>query len=242
MKREAISKKLRFEVFKRDNFTCQYCGRMAPEVILEIDHINPISNNGDNNILNLITSCRDCNRGKGKRKLTDKQELEKQQEQLKELNEKQEQLKELLKWKKELEKFSDKQVNEIEKLMSPDTFTEHGKNNIKKQIEKYGFEEVYESFKIAIDKYELEEATKKLGGILYNRRMQNTNPDLYLINKICYYARQKYSYFDEARIKIFIKTQELNTEQIEDIFYLVKTCRNWSQFLSALEEMYEVEL
>ena len=47
--RKAISKKLRFEVFKRDNFTCQYCGRMAPDVILEVDHINPVKNGGDNN-------------------------------------------------------------------------------------------------------------------------------------------------------------------------------------------------
>jgi 5-methylcytosine-specific restriction endonuclease McrA len=30
----AITKKLRFEVFKRDNFTCRYCGRKTPEVIL----------------------------------------------------------------------------------------------------------------------------------------------------------------------------------------------------------------
>jgi 5-methylcytosine-specific restriction endonuclease McrA len=29
--RKALSKKLRFEVFKRDNFTCQYCGRAAPD-------------------------------------------------------------------------------------------------------------------------------------------------------------------------------------------------------------------
>lgn len=34
-KRKSISKKLRFEVFKRDGFTCQYCGRMAPDVVLE---------------------------------------------------------------------------------------------------------------------------------------------------------------------------------------------------------------
>ena len=51
--RKAISKKLRFEVFKRDNFTCQYCGRMAPDVVLEVDHINAVANGGDNNILNL---------------------------------------------------------------------------------------------------------------------------------------------------------------------------------------------
>ena len=82
-KRIPISKKQRFEVFKRDNFTCQYCGRMAPDVVLEINHINPISNNGNNDILNLITSCFDCNRGKGKRKLSENEEIKKQQEQLK---------------------------------------------------------------------------------------------------------------------------------------------------------------
>lgn len=68
-KRKGISKKTRFEVFKRDNFTCQYCGRSAPDVILEIDHINSVKNGGDNNILNLVTSCFDCNRGERKKKV-----------------------------------------------------------------------------------------------------------------------------------------------------------------------------
>ena len=40
--RKAISKKLRFEVFKRDSFTCQYCGKSAPDVILHVDHILPV--------------------------------------------------------------------------------------------------------------------------------------------------------------------------------------------------------
>jgi 5-methylcytosine-specific restriction endonuclease McrA len=65
MARTPISKTLRFSVFKRDSFTCQYCGKMAPDVILEVDHINPVSKNGSGDILNLITSCYDCNRGKG---------------------------------------------------------------------------------------------------------------------------------------------------------------------------------
>ncbi|MCK4795228.1 MAG: HNH endonuclease [Desulfobacteraceae bacterium] len=49
-KRKAISKKLRFEVFKRDSFTCQYCGRKSPDVLLEIDHIKPVSKEGKNDI------------------------------------------------------------------------------------------------------------------------------------------------------------------------------------------------
>lgn len=56
--------KTRFMVLTRDNYTCQYCGRKAPEVILNIDHIKPKSKGGDNKIENLITACRDCNFGK----------------------------------------------------------------------------------------------------------------------------------------------------------------------------------
>lgn len=69
-KRKLISKKLRFEVFKRDYFTCQYCSSKPPKVPLEIDHITPVSKGGKNNIDNLITACFDCNRGKSNNELT----------------------------------------------------------------------------------------------------------------------------------------------------------------------------
>lgn len=60
----AVSKSIRFEVFARDSFTCQYCGQRPPEVVLEVDHIHPRSKGGDDQIINLLTSCYDCNRGK----------------------------------------------------------------------------------------------------------------------------------------------------------------------------------
>ena len=60
----AVSKSIRFEVFARDAFTCQYCGRRPPEVVLELDHIHPRSKGGQDELTNLITSCWDCNRGK----------------------------------------------------------------------------------------------------------------------------------------------------------------------------------
>lgn len=64
MKRTAISKRVRFEIFKRDNFTCQYCSAKPPHVPLEVDHILPVSKGGGNEDENLITACFDCNRGK----------------------------------------------------------------------------------------------------------------------------------------------------------------------------------
>lgn len=67
----ALSKSRRFEIFKRDAFTCQYCGQRPPEVVLEVDHIEPSSLGGADDELNLITSCWDCNRGKGAKRLGD---------------------------------------------------------------------------------------------------------------------------------------------------------------------------
>ena len=54
----------RFAILKRDDFTCQYCGRKAPFVVLEVDHIYPKSKGGRWKLENLITSCFECNRGK----------------------------------------------------------------------------------------------------------------------------------------------------------------------------------
>jgi hypothetical protein len=63
--RKAIPKKIRFEVFKRDGFLCAYCGESPPKVVLQVDHIDPVSKGGTNDIDNLVTSCQPCNIGKG---------------------------------------------------------------------------------------------------------------------------------------------------------------------------------
>jgi hypothetical protein len=65
--RKPIPDKVRWEVFARDNFTCQYCGRKAPEVALVIDHKVSVKDGGDNETTNLTTACKVCNGGKGAR-------------------------------------------------------------------------------------------------------------------------------------------------------------------------------
>jgi hypothetical protein len=62
--RKPVSVRARFEVFKRDDFTCRYCGRKTPDVILELDHVVPVADGGSNDPMNLVTSCWECNRGK----------------------------------------------------------------------------------------------------------------------------------------------------------------------------------
>lgn len=64
MARKAISNGLRFDVLSRDGFTCQYCGKSAPDVELEIDHVVPVARGGGNDKANLIVACDVCNSGK----------------------------------------------------------------------------------------------------------------------------------------------------------------------------------
>lgn len=65
-KREYISKKLRFLVFERDNYTCQACGRTPKDdgVKLSPDHIVPVDWGGETSLENLQALCRECNEGK----------------------------------------------------------------------------------------------------------------------------------------------------------------------------------
>lgn len=170
-KRKPISKKLRFEVFKRDSFTCQYCGRKAPDVVLEVDHITPVAEGGKNNILNLITSCTDCNRGKGKRKLTDNQDLEKERNQLEIIQKKKELLYMMMQWKDELLQMEEEQIDYIEKIICSEhgSFTEVGRINAGKKIKQFGFDVIVEAAIIAKRQYPgTEERMKKLGGIAWN--------------------------------------------------------------------------
>lgn len=60
----SVTKRVRFEVLRRDEHTCQYCGQMAPDVALHVDHVVPVSLGGSDDPSNLVAACPDCNAGK----------------------------------------------------------------------------------------------------------------------------------------------------------------------------------
>lgn len=55
----------RFEVFNRDHYTCQYCGRQTKE--LTLDHVIPRRWGGEHTWDNVVSACIPCNRRKGGR-------------------------------------------------------------------------------------------------------------------------------------------------------------------------------
>jgi hypothetical protein len=54
-------------VARRDNNTCQICGKILLDREIEIDHIIPFSRGGTSDESNLRVTCLDCNRKKGKK-------------------------------------------------------------------------------------------------------------------------------------------------------------------------------
>jgi hypothetical protein len=60
----AVSKRLRYEILRRDGNTCRYCGRSAPEVALTVDHVTPTALGGSDDPTNLVAACTECNAGK----------------------------------------------------------------------------------------------------------------------------------------------------------------------------------
>lgn len=60
--RREMSETVRWQVFKRDGYRCDYCGKDNGP--FEVDHVKPVSEGGRDTIDNLVTACPDCNRKK----------------------------------------------------------------------------------------------------------------------------------------------------------------------------------
>lgn len=172
-KRKQLSKKTRFEVFKRDGFSCQYCGANPPNVVLECDHIDSVSKGGSNEIDNLITSCFDCNRGKSNIKLNkialsvvEKHNI---------LVEKDLQFKEYQKLVRSFERKLRKQENSVEEIYSS-WFNDwvltdrYKKSTIRQFIDKLGLIEVKDAMSIACSKIKDEDdCLKYFCGICWSK-------------------------------------------------------------------------
>lgn len=158
IERVAVPRSTRFEVFKRDKFTCQYCGAKAPDVLLECDHIHPVAEGGTNEILNLVTACQSCNGGKGARRLDDSSVVQKQRAQIDLLEERRAQLEMLIDWRDQLDRpqldHVDAIIRRIEQKTQGDyRVNESGRDSVRRWLKKYGIEEVLVAIDDAFDIY-----------------------------------------------------------------------------------------
>jgi hypothetical protein len=194
--RTALPKRLRFDVFKRDKFTCQYCGMKAPDVVLEIDHIVAVAAGGGNDILNLRTACKACNAGKSDKPLSTNATIEARRKTLEDFEERRQQLEMMHEWHLSLIDIDHQEVSMAGELWfrcvgKPGSqLNEEASAYLRKVIKKYGFDETCNALRIAADPGETgnkapTEMFWKVDRIIVTRQRCKEDPDL----KRLYYIR-----------------------------------------------------
>lgn len=167
-------------MFKRDEFTCQYCGATPPAVILHVDHIIPVKDGGSNVVDNLLTACEACNLGKGARKLTDlpaslsdrAKDISEREEQLKGYN------KILLEKESRIEHQAWMVVYVLENNNNIESYNRARLNSIKKFVELLPVVEVIKAADAAIAKWGSVESNRSFRyfcGICWSRIKGNSH-------------------------------------------------------------------
>lgn len=238
--REPIKKSVRFEVFKRDSFKCQYCGKAAPEVVLHVDHIKPVADGGGNDIMNLITACADCNLGKGARRLDDTSAVQKQRSQLEELQERREQLDMLIQWRDELDDMKDRVLDLFSERYSDKLkydLTEAGMKIARQIIREYGITLALEAIDIASEKTSFEGSRiSYVRGICNTLSQQREKPylkDLFYIRGIIRNSLWQYKYV-QREVLPFLEDAYLAGWTVEDLKKQAAQAQSWDQFVATI--------
>jgi hypothetical protein len=251
-KRVPISNRLRFDVFKRDSFKCQYCGKSAPDVILEVDHINPVAAGGDNNITNLITSCWTCNSGKSDKLLSENATVTKQKAQLDELNEKRVQLEMLSDWREELINLDETKIEILNRIwysgVRRDLLSEQ-KLQLKKLLKRNELPLLIDCLEESIIQYvkfdkneeikeeSIEKAFEYVEKIAKNKKFMEKNPHM----RELFYARgilrNRLSgrYTDDKKIIMYLSNAYKKGASTTDLNDLCKVCTTWTSFKTAID-------
>jgi len=254
-KRKPISKRVRFEVFKRDSFTCQHCGQSAPDVVLHLDHINPVAGGGDNDLMNLVTSCEPCNAGKGARALDDNSVIARQKAQLDELNERREQLEMMLQWREALADLDAEYAAALEQRFSDETgssLTDVGKAKVRQWLKRYPLSDLLSALDDALGTYfkggdpENGERNNELAGkafgmvprIINARRRNADKPwmkDLFYVRAI---VRNRH--YCNERVAIDLIEQAYHAgAHIEELKDWAKRSRSWTNWRDEMEAWIE---
>ena len=247
MARQAIGSRIRMEVLKRDYFTCQYCGQKAPDVVIEIDHIKPVALGGDNDIMNLVAACKDCNAGKSDKLLSDSSAVVKAQRQAEKIQERRQQLQEMADWHLSLVDFDSHPHEELEKLWlnairaNPATcLVSAAKEELRRLSKTYGLEATC----IAIVK-----AANALISKGLHEDTEERNGAFWLIGKICsvtladqkdpgiarlFYIRgilrRRCDYLNEGACIALLKDARNCGIDVERMVDFAKQVFSWSQF------------
>lgn len=239
-RRKAVSSRTRFEVFKRDAFTCQYCGSQAPDVILHLDHVIAVANGGDNDITNLVTACSACNGGKSDVPLCDNSAVKKQKRQLDELNERRQQIEMIVQWRKELRAINDMAacsvIDHFEACFGV-KLLEHGRQKIVKAVKSFGVSEALDAVDKAVQAYsDANRAVEKLSGICTVSRREKTDPAYGIVSRIFGSLKTRGFYTSFSTVDSLVRNAVEAGATVDQLRKVVSAAKCWTDWRSRMVE------
>lgn len=254
MAREPIKKSVRFEVFKRDAFTCQYCGHKSPDVVLEVDHITPVSDGGDNDFLNLVTACRACNSGKSDRPLASTDAIDRRRAQLEDLEDRRQQLEMLHRWHMSLIDLDDQAVDMAQALWFESLgdagfkWTAVARDEIRKLVKRNGFDTVCAAIREAADAAikssrihddfdgVCNEWFWKIGRVVSVRKLEQKDPGISRLFYIRGILRKRCENLNEVSCICLLKEAKQAGMSLDWLEQFAKQVWSWSQFRNTVSQ------
>lgn len=247
-KRKTLSQALRFEVFKRDSFTCQYCGAKAPNAVLHVDHIKPVAEGGTNELLNLVTACVACNLGKGAKRLDDRSAVQRQRAQIEDLEARREQLEMMLAWRDQAEAEKVDAVQAVATRIAQRAVfepNERGRQDIRRWLKEFSLAEVLAAMDGAFDAYLVwvgDEPTdeiwgksfRAIGGFARNNREMLSRPYLPRLLYVQGILRRSFDDPTGGYLQYLEDAVERFDSDAEWMVDVAKRSTDWKAFLHAV--------
>lgn len=247
-------KRIKFEVFEKDSFKCQSCGRGAPIVTLQLTRIQETQHN-DNwlDTAFLSTSCKDCEK---KRSDSTDKSTRNGFISIDELEERLQQLKMLINWRKGMLNIRKQQlahlVNYWEHKIPSFVISNDQKKYILTYITKYSCEEIRSAMDMAADKF----FVQSTDGTISNSSILNAFgkvPEICLkkseiadihesdgLQNVHERIKNNISgFFDSRRAMQWLNYARSWEVPIEELFQMASSIGSWTEFSLNIDKMVE---
>lgn len=247
-------KRIKYEVFEKDSFKCQFCGTGAPVVTLQLIRIQDTQQNDEwLDTAFLSTSCKICEK---KKSGVDEKSLQNGYISIDELEERLQQLKMLINWRKGMLNIRKQQLTNLVSYWEnkvPGFVT----NNDQKKfaatyISKFSSDEIRSAMDMAVDKFikysddgtldkhSMLIAFAKIPEICLTKTELVNAHESDGLQQIHDQLKQNIiGFFDSHRANQWLNYARSWEIQIEDLFKMAASVKSWTQFSVNIDKMVE---
>jgi TolA-binding protein len=247
-------KRIKYEVFEKDAFKCQFCGTGAPNVTLQLVRIQDAQ--PDEEWLDtafLSTSCKVCEK---KKSGTDEKSLNNPYMSIDELEERLQQLKMLINWRKGMLNIRKQQLNNLiiywENKISGFETNNDQKKYLAAHISKYSGDEIRSAMDMAVDKFikydedgKLDQSSiltafSKIPEICQTKTEIVTAHESDGLQRIHDQLSSNIAgFFDTRRTQQWLNYARSWEVQIDDLYKMASSVKSWTEFSVNIDKMVE---